>query len=498
MRTKITGRYIIGFDGSDHVIFHDGEIVYERDSIIFVGHNYSGPVDKTIDAGNVIVSPGFIDLNALGDIDHDILHFETKPDITSGLIWSEAYALGGPREAMTAEEEIFKNRYAFVQLIRHGITTAMPITSVFYKEWARTYEELEQTAAISAELGLRTYLGPSYQSGIRVVTSEGSWKVWWDSERGEKGLQRAVDFVRDFDGTHNGLIRGFLAPERIETITPDLLQRSKQFSDELTCPIRLHAAQGAFEYQEIRKRHNTTPIGFLASLDFLGSRTFIPHTVYTSGSSYVAEKDQGDLKLLSDSGTTVIHCPLIMARHGMALESVGKYARAGIRIGMGTDTFPPDMIQNMRIGMSISKIIERGASACTSADFFRMATIGGANALGRDDLGRLAPGAKADMIIIDLDDLHIGTMDDPIRTMVLNASGADVKTSIINGRIVMQDRKISGIDVDAMHEQAQNYFEKMKHAYSERDYLRRPVETLFPPSFRTIVKQAIERENPSP
>jgi cytosine/adenosine deaminase-related metal-dependent hydrolase len=284
------------------------------------------------------------------------------------------------------------------------------------------------------------------------------------------------------------LIRGFLAPERIETITPDLIRKSKQFSDQLQCPIRLHAAQSAFEYHEIRKRHQHTPIGFLASLDFLGPRSFIPHAIYTSGSRYVDEKDERDLKLLSDSRTTVIHCPVIMARHGLALESVGKYARAGIRIGMGTDTFPPDMIQNMRIGSSIAKSLEQDASGCTSADFFRMATIGGANALGRDDLGRLKPGAKADMIIIDLDDLHIGTVDDPIRTMVLNASGTDVKTSIIHGRIVMQDRKIPGIDVDAMREQAQNYFEKMKNAYSERDYLQRPVDTLFPPSFRTRVK----------
>lgn len=297
MRTKITGRYIIGFDGSDHVIFQDGEVVYERDSIIFVGHEYPGPVDKTIDADNAIVSPGFIDLNALDDIDHDILHFEAKPEIASGLIWSEAYALHGPREVMTAEEEIFKNRYAFVQLIRNGITTAMPITSVFYKEWAQTYEELEQAAAIAAELGLRAYLGPSYQSGIRVVASDGTWKVWWNPERGEQGLQRAVDFVRDFDGAHQGLIRGFLAPERIETITPELLKRSKECSDDLRCPIRLHAAQGESEYQEIRKRHNTTPIGLLAGLDFLGPRTFIPHAIYTSGSSYVEEKNNASHNL---------------------------------------------------------------------------------------------------------------------------------------------------------------------------------------------------------
>ncbi len=76
MITKLKGKYVIGYDGYDHVMLEDAEVVYEKDTIIYVGKNYSGEVDEVIDAGNSIISPGFIDLNALGDIDHDIIHLE--------------------------------------------------------------------------------------------------------------------------------------------------------------------------------------------------------------------------------------------------------------------------------------------------------------------------------------------------------------------------------------------------------------------------------------
>ena len=108
--------------------------------------------------------------------------------------------------------------------------------------------------------------------------------------------------------------------------------------------------------------------------------------------------------------------------------------------------------------------------------------------LGRDDLGRLAPGAKAYITVVDLSTLRTGPIEDPIRTMVLNASGAQVKTVIVDGRTVVEDGAVPGLDVDAMRRRAQAYFERYKAAYSGWDYLRRPTDVLFPPSFRTVTK----------
>ena len=485
---------MIGFENNDHTILNDAHVVYENDKILYVGHDYPLPVDHQISAGEAILSPGFIDLNALGDIDHDILHFQADEQIAKGLVWSEEYLKKGPRSVLNPQEDCLKNRYAFAQLIRNGVTTAMPITSVLHSQWTRSYKELEQAAHIAGELGLRVYLGPSYQSGVRVARADGSWFVSWQPEKGEIGLQQAVDFVRQFDGAYQGLIKGFLAPERIETITPELLKQSKHFSDQLDCPIRLHAAQGAFEYQEIFQRHDLSPIAFLESINFLGSRTLIPHAIYTSGSRYVSEKGDADLERLVAFQTSVIQCPLVMARHGMALDTFDRYKRIGVNLTMGSDTFPPDMIENMRTGSYLAKVMEGDPSAGSASDFFRAATLGGARALGRDDLGRLAPGAKADMIIIDLADFHVGQIDDPIKTMILSTSGADVKTSIINGEVVMRDRQLPGIDLNYLHQAAQACFLKIKSAYSERDYLQRSPEKLFPSSFPIDERRPVQPE----
>jgi cytosine/adenosine deaminase-related metal-dependent hydrolase len=486
MITKIKGRYVIGYDGDDHVILENAEVVYENDTIIYVGKQYNGEVDEVMDAGNAVISPGFIDLNALGDIDHDILHLEASSDRQKNLLWSERYVENGHHEVMTEEEEAFKSLYAYSQLILHGITTAMPITSVFYKKWAETYEELAAAANHAGNLGLRIYLGPSYQSGIRVVEPDGNIKLYWDEEAGREGLQRAVKFVEEFDGAYDGLVRGMLAPERIECQTEESLLETKQFSEKLGVPIKLHAAQGSFEYHTILNTHGVTPIRYLYNLGFLGPKTGIPHAHFVAGYSEAEAGDGDDLALLKETNTTVIHCPLIIGRHAGALESFAKYKRTGINMTLGTDTFPPDMFQNIRTGSMISRLIEKEVEDSTFADLYRAATLGAAKFLGRDDLGRLAVGAKADIIAIDLDGFHMGVIDDPIRTMIASGSGRDVKLSIINGRLVMKDQKIPNLDLEEIKSKGQKYFEKMRKGYLERDYQQLPEHELLPSSFKIV------------
>src|SRR5262249_41698738 len=156
-------------------------------------------------------------------------------------------------------------------------------------------------------------------------------------------------------------------------------------------------------------------------------------------SSRVDDHRPDELRLLADSGTTVIHCPLTSIRHGHILESFDRYREAGVNVALGTDTFPPDMIRVMDYGSNLAKLAQRDQSAGTAAGFFRAATLGGASALGRSDLGRLAPGAKADMIVVDLSPLRTGPIDDPIRTMLYNAGGHQVRTVIVDGNVVVRD-----------------------------------------------------------
>ena len=494
--TKLTGAFVIGFDGEDHVIYPDGEVVYQGDTILFVGHDYNQPVDQTINAGLAIVSPGLIDLDALADIDHAILDTWNPPHLDPGLHWSERYFRQHRHDVFTLEEEIFKRRYALVQLILNGITTAMPIAAETYKGWCESYDEFAAVVDIAGELGLRMYLGPSYRSGINVVRADGSRTVLWEDALGEQGLDDAIRFVQDFDGAYDGLIRGCLLPCRIETVTPDLLRRTKQAADELGCHVRLHALQSLVELRLLRQWYNKTPLQLLEELEMLGPRMLIPHGIYIGGPRDTGHPDtgesyRGDLELLAETGTSIIHCPLTSVRYAHALDSFDRYRAAGVNMALGTDSFPPDLIRGMDYGNNLAKLVTGDKSAGSAADYFRAATLGGARALGRDDLGRLAPGAKADMIIIDLSKLRTGPIDDPIRTLLMNSGGADVHTVIINGRTVLQDGvmqngQIPGVDAAQMKADGQHYFAKLKAVYPERDVQQRTVEELFPPSFRVV------------
>lgn len=485
MIKKIKGKYVIGYDGNDHEIILNGEVVYQNDKIIYVGKDYDGVADETTDYGNAVISPGFIDLNALGDIDHDIIHLEAGSEVRKSLSPSEDYFNKGTHELMTSEEESFKSLFAYTQLIFNGITTAMPITSVYYKKWAETYEELESAVHNAGRLGIRMYLGPSYQSGLNVMQKNGTMTVRFNEEEGERGLERAVRFIKEYDGAYNGLIKGALEPERIESQTEANLINTKKYADILNCPIKLHAAQGEFEYATIYNKYGKTPIRYLYDIGFLDRNVGIPHCYIISGSSRVSMGEGDDIELLRESGTTVIHCPLIIGRSGHYLESFAKYRRRGINVALGTDTFPPDFFQNIKVASMYSRMVEGNVEGSRYADIYRAATLGGAKMLGRDDLGRLCKGAKADIIVIDLDSYHMGAVDDPVRTMIMCGSGTDVKTSIIDGRTVMKDRKIEGIDTSEMKEKAQKYYNKMKLGYMERDYIHLPKDEIFKPSFKT-------------
>jgi len=223
----------------------------------------------------------------------------------------------------------------------------------------------------------------------------------------------------------------------------------------------------------------------LIDLDLLGPRLLIPHAIVLDTDKR-PDQSESELEILARSGSPVIHCPLIFARVGQALNSFKRYQAAGINFALGSDTFPPDMIRVMETGVNAGNWVDGGAEAHQAADMYRAATLGGAQALGRDDLGRLEAGAKADITIIDLSDYRLGPIDDPIRTLVMMGNGRNVRDVIVDGRTIVDNGQIPGLDQEWMRLQAQAYFEKMRAAYPERDYKKRPETALFPPSFRTI------------
>ncbi|GAB7004998.1 amidohydrolase family protein [Nocardioides sp. AN3] len=488
MRTRLTARFVIGHDGIDHVIHEDGEVVYEDDRVIHVGHGWSGELDHDIDEGLALIGPGFVDLNALGDIDHAVFDTYQDADLGRGLFWSEDY-LGRRRDVFSREEEAFKRRYAFGQLLLNGITTALPIASEAYKAWAETAEEMHDAAEAAADLGLRVYLGPSYRSSVPAMDRSGVPFLHEDLVLGKAGLDAAIGFVEEVDGTHGGLVRGMLAPSRIENHPLEELRRTREASDALGCPVRLHAGQTLAEVATLERAHGMRPIELLDAIGFLGPRTLVPHAWAVAGHSQIEATGTADLDALATSGTTVVFCPMAVARFAVVVESFDRYLQHGIRMGMGTDTAPPDMIRALDTGMVLTKAVERTKRAGSVGDLYRAATTGGADALGRPDLGQLSPGAQADIAVFSFADPRFGPVDDPIRSLVLNGNGRDTTRVVVAGRTVVEDGRLPGVDEDADRARAQAYLATYRASYCERDYQRRPESALFPPTFRTETRR---------
>ncbi|MEM4234529.1 MAG: chlorohydrolase family protein [Candidatus Methanomethylicaceae archaeon] len=486
MRTKIRSRYVIGFDGQDHVVYENGELVYEGDRVLYAGLSFDGRVDRVIEAGNSIVSPGFLDLNALADIDTTVMTYDQPLHFGAAMGWSEEYLQAGPKELGDQEEEAFKSSYALTQLIFNGITTAFPVTSLTYRAWAESKEEFARIAHIAADLGLRVYLGPSYRSGVHVVRADGSRYRYWDEERGINGLKEAVEFIQEYDGAFNGLVRGLLVPSTVETCTADLLRKTRLWSDELKVPVRLHAAQSYREFQLIKKDHGKTPIQYLEDIGFLSERVILPHAIYINGYSRADCGEGPDREILRDRGLIVVHCPFALARAGVVMESFERFKDFGINLSIGTDCFPSDMLMNLRLGSILCRVVEGTQGVGKTSDMFRAATIWPANWLGRQDLGRLTEGSKADFFIASLDGYHIGQLDDPIRTFILNGNSTDIKTVVIDGKVVMDNRSIPGVNTWEYSKRAQQYYEKLKQSFSGRDYLHRSSHDLFPLGFRVF------------
>lgn len=484
--TKLTARFVVGHDGVDHVVYENGEVVYRGDTILFCGKEYAEPVDETFDMGLAIISPGFIDLDSDIDTDHALIDvaFPRRPE--------DAFCMGDRfRTVDPYSDHDLRTRqaYSIAQLVKNGITTAMPIEGELFHGWSQSYREFEIMADVALDIGLRLYVGPSFKSSPGVGLPN-------NPERGARSFADATRFVEQFDGGGDGLLGGFLNPCQINCTSEDLLQRSSAYAQAHGMPMRLHACEGLHEWDLVREKGGVSTIAYFEELGLLGPHLLIPHCIVAR---------DWEVRLLADRGVSVIHTPIAEINFGAALVSFAKYQHLGVNIAMGTDSQPDDMIQNMRLAWNLDRMLfkreiynvypDQGDAyslldqpheypRISGADIFRAATTNGARALGRDDIGRLSAGAKADIIVIGLDDLSVGPYADPIRTLLVSCVGNNVTHTIINGRWLMRDRRLLGVDEGKLMEQAQQVYDRYLHLYQAYDKRQRPIETFFPPEFR--------------
>jgi len=252
--------------------------------------------------------------------------------------------------------------------------------------------------------------------------------------------------------------------------------------------IQTHCAQTLGEYEIVLKRHGVTPIELLAEIGFLGPEVVLGHTVLTRGHSMLKGGDGGpELRLIAESGATVAHSPRVWAREGIALESFQRYLDAGVRMSIGTDMWPVDIIEEMRLVALVAKVVDRTPRSATAADVFTAATLGGAQALRRDDLGRLAVGARADLVLVDVTrSFRLGPVPDPVKGLIAAGSGADVHTVIVDGRTVVENGHLVGVDEERLRRDAERVAGKIRGVLAARDSAGRPEPDLFPLAFRPM------------
>lgn len=484
MTTLVTADFVIAHDGRGHTELRDGAVLVDGDRIAWVGRAADAPdgagATERIALGRSILMPGLIDLDALADVDHLTLDAWCDGAAARRLDWSAGY-FARRHDVLTAEERSAMRRFALVQLALHGITTFMPIASEVHSAWAETHDDLLDVARIAGELGLRTFLGPSYRSGVHVTTEGGGPAIAWDDAAGRHAFAEAVRFLDSVEALGDPLVTGVLAPCRIETVRAELLEATARVSAERGTLVRAHALQDLAERELFAAAHGTTPLGLLERVGLLNERLVLAHGVYLDVHPEVHGEDRGDLAKLAAAGVSIIHCPLTNQRYAFLLEKLSQYLDAGVNVALGTDSFPPDLIRGIDAGVHLAKAQHADLGRGLLAEYVDAATGGGARALHRPDLGRIAAGATADLSAFALDDVRIGAVDDPLRTLVLAGSGRDARFSMVAGRTVLRDGMLPGVDLDRIREDGQRIFDRLKAAYDERDHLASSGEPLFPP-----------------
>lgn len=488
MRTAVKAAWIVAHENGAHRLMRDGVLVFEDNKILFVGQRFEGNVDRTIDAAGKLVAPGFIDTHVHSG--HRASH-RLIADVGRPMYFGQPFLeISVPKEGKTvvgdarylkhgdadADAAVTLNAtYTVAELLRNGVTTFVEFGSQLAIQNALLAEVIR--------LGARAYLAPGFDCGRWVGDEQGRLKRVEDEQLGLDGLKTAVSWIEKNDGAAGGRVRGILVPREVETSTLAVLRRTVEVANEAKLPMATHAAYNVLEFYETVRQYMMTPIELLDSIGMLRPTLNIGHGNLIADNPNLNYSAGRDLELMGRAGASISHCPINIVRRARVLNDWKKYQSAGVNISIGSDTYPRDMIMNMRTASYMGKVMGHSYLAATAGEVFEAATLGGARSVGRDDLGRLAPGALADLIVIDLtgrNTLRYGPVRDPVKSVVECGIGDDIDTVVIDGKIVMEGGVIPGIDFARLRADAQAAGEKIWATLPDWDPLGRTAESACP------------------
>jgi len=462
--------WLIAWDESTgrHVYRRDIDIAFTGNTITFVGRNYPGEADRVIDGTDRLVLPGLIDIHAHPE--HEPLYRGVReehglPNMHMTGLYERSQAFSAPDDDARAASAEF----AYCELLLSGVTSLVDISPV-WDGWIDLF----------AKSGMRGFLAPGYASARWRLANDFDLQFDWDEGRGREGLATALALIDEALRHPSGRLSGVVSPMQIDTCTPDLLRDSRDAAHDRRLPFTVHVAQSVNEVQEMIRRYGKTPVQWAHDLGILGPETILGHALFLDSHSWIRWWTKTDLALIAETGSSVAHCPTPFARYGQIMENFGDYLRAGVNMGLGTDTTPHNLVEEMRKAAVLARIAARDVAAVTAADLLHAATVGGARALMREDLGRIAVDKKADLVVLDLTVPQMMPARDPLRSFIYHAADRAVRDVFVDGRQVVAEGKVLTLDQAAAGERLVRAQQRMLDAAPRRDYRGRSAEEIVP------------------
>src|ERR1700722_2469552 len=387
---------------------------------------------ETIEARDQIVLPGLINTHTHAPM----VMYRGLADDLSLMDWLQKYIF--PAEARTVSPEMVRigTRLAALEMIESGTTT-----------YADMYYFEEEVAKAPRDAGLRGILG---QTIIEFPVA--------DARTPAEGLARAERFIKAFAG--DSLIVPAVAPHAIYTNDETTLKASAELARRYDVPLIIHLAETEDELRTSRDRHRATPTGYLESIGFWGPRTLAAHGVWVTDE---------DIQILKRRGVGVSHNPESNMKLASGAAPVTRYLTAGVALGLGTDGAASnndlDMFGAMRQASFLAKHATRDPTAVPARIALDLATIGGARALAMErTIGSLEAGKRADLITVSMGAPRQTPLYDPVSHLVYVTRGDDVRTTIVNGRVLMRERQLKTLDPAAVIAAANRLASRVREA----------------------------------
>lgn len=469
MRTLIrNAAWSILWDGDAHAYANGRDILIEGGRIAAITPHAAAPFDgEIIDAAGMLAMPGLVNIHAhpttepgMRGVRED--HGVPEQQMTGLFERSQAYRLdeAGREAAM---------RLAYAELMAAGVTSLVDLTAPF-PAWMR----------VMRDSGLRVWAGPGFASAQWGMTAPQTVTWNWDAQAGQRGFRAAQSLMDEAEADPSGRLSAIVFPAQIDTVEEELLREAAALAHDRGRPFTIHIAQAVVEVREIIRRHNRTPIQWAAEIGLLSPTTVLGHCIFLDEHPSIGWHTRADLGLLAEHGVAVAHCPTPFARYGEQLRDFGTYRARGVRMGMGTDCAPHNLIEEMRLAILLARGQRHDLAAADTAMVFHAATVGGAAALGRPDLGRLAPGMAADLVLVDCAHPLMVPARDPLRSLVHHAAERAVKRVIVGGETVWRDGRPTRYDVgNAAGILAESQARALRDA-AGRDYLGRDGDAITP------------------